>query len=259
MVGNKCTFWCKGCNKAFTSLKSHRFHNYRLTKEGLPPCSIDGPNWLNFVEKAVAHCCRLCSKLLLCDKEHIYRHMNSQHKIKVSIYMKEYLSQETAPESVEVQALKRETPIVTSKFDHYTVSPYSLPREKVTNVVENLCTFKCMCSATIKSYNSLLGHSKKCKELTKRVSLKTAAEFVDEARYHCCRVCARRILCDKGLILRHVHASHSHLGIEGYSQLAGVRHIALEMDAKATDKARQFADLQRKVPKIAPHKSKMTA
>ena len=207
----------------------------------------------------MAHCCRLCSKLLLCDKEHIYRHMNSQHKIKVSIYMKEYLSQETAPESVEVQALKRETPIVTSKFDHYTVSPYSLPREKVTNVVENLCTFKCMCSATIKSYNSLLGHSKKCKELTKRVSLKTAAEFVDEARYHCCRVCARRILCDKGLILRHVHASHSHLGIEGYSQLAGVRHIALEMDAKATDKARQFADLQRKVPKIAPHKSKMTA
>ncbi len=256
-VGDMCSFRCRGCDKIFTSLCSYQNHNYSFKKKGLPPCSTDdGTIWLNFVEKAVAHRCKLCSKLLLCDKRIMCRHFSSQHKITVSMYMKRHLSQKTELDSDTVMKLKRETPIVPTQFGNYITSPDSVPREKTTNKVENLCIFKCRCSFHAKSYFSLVAHSKKCKEFSGMVNLKTAAEFVVEARYHCCRVCTRRVLCDKGLINCHIRSAHKYLNNEGYAQLAGKReqHNEREREKEAT----RFADLLKKVPMITPHKTHIT-
>ena len=234
-VGNMCSFRCRGCNKIFTSLWYFKHHSYCLQKKGLPPCSGDTGNWLHSVEKAVAHKCKMCSKLILCDRERLRRHIQTQHKITVDTYMKKHLSQETKNDSAAVVMLKKKTPIECIRLEkeqeakekairladlHQRVPmidpleskkmlPKILPRSMTTNVVENLCKYKCKekyCFFRTSSWYILKHHVKRTHGLP---TLSYHPELLVEARYHKCRLCSRDILCDKAVISVHARSSHN--------------------------------------------------
>ncbi len=245
-AGNFCQFTCSQCEETFQSYSSIMGHKKK-----------NGCNHKQTQMSAVsAHMCSICSMIVLNDLAHLSTHFREKHQISFQNHALHPMK--TDLDSDVIKRLKQETPIITTQFDHYVTSPKSVPCEKVTDAVENLCIFGCKCSFITNSFRALMNHSKKCQESGK-VSLRTITKFIIEARYHCCRVCARRVLCDKGLIQCHFRSAH-HLGHVGYAQLVGKKgkQNVIKAETKAKEEATRFADLLKNVPIITPHKTSIT-
>ncbi len=250
-VGNLCTFKCHSCGKYFLSIGNYHRHNNLEKAKGLPPCSRKSL-WPDFVEKTVAYRCVLCSELVLCDNSHINQHL-TQHSLTLAYYLKKYPDQQqpqSEPESVRL--LKEKIPAISTFGHEKVLSPDSIPAEMVTDKVENLCVYKCKCSFISNSYESMRNHGKSCEEET--IVHSNVPNFLVEARYHRCRVCAKRVLCDKRFITCHAHAAHF-LNHKGYAQLAGSGE-SVEA-SKKEEEAIRISKLLDEVPTVEPDKNSM--
>ncbi len=251
IVGNLCSFECDGCHKVFSSLSHFILHNNDLKAKGLPPCSTK--KWPDIVKKAVAHRCVLCSDLVLCDNSALLVHLVRHGGMKVAEYSRKHLGQVESAKSERLQRLRAEIPSIPSFGFKKVLPPESIAREMVTDLVENLCIYKCKCSYSCNSFISMRFHGKQCKE--ESITHSNPVRFVVEGRYHRCRVCAKRILCDKRFIICHVDSAHF-LNREGYASLTGSGE-QLEASRKE-EEALWESELFTKVPAVEPDKHSMS-
>ncbi len=99
---------------------------------------------------------------------------------------------------------REKVPTVHPPLRRVKSNPSSLPAEKTTHYVSNLCTFKCpSCKTTAKALNTFRSHLSACVG-----NVRFSPAQVREARYHRCCICARVLLCDRTLIHEHLKQMH---------------------------------------------------
>ncbi len=83
IVGNLCTLKCPVCLKTFNCLNTFYQHNIRdLARK--KKCSIQSTrkHLHKYLLKVITHKCKICSKLLLCDRNTILKHTSYVHDIR---------------------------------------------------------------------------------------------------------------------------------------------------------------------------------
>ncbi len=68
-IDNMCTFRCSKCYKLLKSYASLQKHSYR------EKCQVNDSDLSNCIQNVVTHQCKICSKVLLCDRVLIERHV----------------------------------------------------------------------------------------------------------------------------------------------------------------------------------------
>ncbi len=117
----------------------------------------------------------------------------------------------TNGEDVGASGIGSQRPPLFRHFKKCVVPSSVVPRDKATFAVGDLCLFQCRnCLRKFTQHRALMMralHSKECSVKGEKKK-NGAIESLVEARYHICSVCAARVLCDKGLINRHISRMH---------------------------------------------------
>ncbi len=79
-IDNFCVFGCPICHKTFQSSLSLKEHRLRL-KHNL----TSGQSQTKYIISGFSYQCKMCKKLILCDRQIIKNHMRSQHKVKLIV------------------------------------------------------------------------------------------------------------------------------------------------------------------------------
>ncbi len=222
-VANKCTFKCPKCKKKLGNMShlitSHKRHNTncrQLGKGGL----------VDWIDKAVAHVCKICRLRVPCDRSLLSHHTNFDHNIILADYttllkrkdgdIVAVLQERKEKEddlAKELELCLKNTPLVPlASFN--TSSVKGIPKEMTTYKVENLCKFKCSKCSLMAS--DLSGFRRNLKACTGSATFQT--EYIMEARAHLCCICSRRIMCSKETIRDHIKKHN--MKIKEYSHLA---------------------------------------
>ncbi len=78
--------------------------------------------------------------------------------------------------------------------------------------IGDLCLFKCRkCKLHITSFKMLVQHEPSCVGLKKSSEKRLICAYIQEARYHQCRICQKVILCDTHMIENHALKYHGML------------------------------------------------
>lgn len=272
VFADRCIFACQKCREQFKSsyqLKMHILHPKSLCKGA----SYAGKDMIDILVKAVSLKCKICNRLVLCDKFKFSEHVQRYHNVTMKTYntfmtgrndhnLQSALEQQQKKQrdAAEAQrALREKIPCVPSQlFVGKQAAPQDIPRDKTTHLVDNLCLFRCpKCLKTHTSYTSFGPHLKRC----------TGSEKFDhtkvlEARVHICALCAKRILCDVRVISCHLRRSHK-------MSLASYKEESLDTGEvrNGTRKAASFgleklleerARIRAQVPRVVPALKKMT-
>ncbi len=198
-IDNLCVFSCKICNQI--SHSSNAFYNHRL-RTGHNANTYQSVT--KFLIKGSSYKCKVCSKLLLCDKKLIFSHMKDAHQVKADLkgpttrdkqykqycddFMKDIPESSTIPYSI-------------------TVPIKEICLQEVTSAMGNLCMFSCpKCDNEVfNNYSVLLYHFK---QVHKRIPRYSPA-MVNITRYHSCLMCPKAILCDRHFMRSHIEHVHN--------------------------------------------------
>ncbi len=208
-IGSFCKFSCPKCDftsKSWNSLKVH------ITKNEHGPVLP----FTKYITSLVYHKCHECDELVPNDTGILSLHVRSQHKMtlpnyRTSITMPnieeqrdEYLS--------KLKTVIQDIPMVQPQINRI-LKAGTLSENQVTKDVGNLSFFKCpVCSKTNMNFAMLVYH---CKREHQGRQLVYNKEYVVEARYHRCFICAKILLCDNAMISSHVYATH-HVILSSY-------------------------------------------
>ncbi len=218
-VANLCSFRCDRCSFETTSfriLKSHvsRAHRQRIHYD------------VRFVSEARYHKCSICGSDVLSDRNIIGKHLWRSHRVSLETYTKSLdsgvpieaktLKDEEEERRVEAKELRAQVPVLKSLKK---INPAnSIPERETTRAFRNLCTFRCPGEncGWFQSHSSrvLHRHLTKCQRGSQGFDMRHVAE----ARYHSCAVCSEKVLCDRGLILKHTLGRHG-VRTEEYEKL----------------------------------------
>ncbi len=200
-VDNLCIFTCGICNKSNKSvyeLKKHRMQSKHYVKRKTQSLTT-------LLLKGFAYKCKICSKLMLCDKTVIQRHMIKNHemeeqewphKTKQKLY-EEYLAFcKSSIENEPVSAKVNEKVVVPSR---------SIPIKETSSTIGNLSQFFCpQCKSKFHSWQALGRHCKNSHTFT----IHFDKSLVLTARYHPCLLCNEAILSDRTFIRWHLRCKH---------------------------------------------------
>ncbi len=200
VIGNFCTFRCPGCKNvfySFTAFSDHWNPKVRKTCQELQ----DTVEWRTCIEEVVTHKCKICSKLILCDKGIILMHVRGIHYIKsIGEYAKK--SGCTLEKRYRNDLEKRVN--VNSKDAKTSVQ------------IGNHCSYACHdCGYTSKCWVSMKKHFN---ELNHGSSKNGWHHYITETVLHQCKVCKNNVLNDLRFISNHIN-HHHHMSIQDYKIL----------------------------------------
>ncbi len=194
-VRSLCKFQCPKCKKIFSS-RSGLTKHLRCTKHAwsssIMECLIE----------TVAHKCKICNKLLLCDTGQIGNHIRC-HEIKS---LKQYINLTDDKSSFE---LDEENDKSTPSWDK------ALEKAPVSKRVGNLCEFQCPnCEKIIMSRGGFLKHIKH----TRHAHASSLMNYLIKAVAHKCKICHKLMFCDIYQISSHVRY-HEIYSLKQYTDL----------------------------------------
>ncbi len=194
-VENMCKFECQKCNIMYKSKPGLTSH---FSKTGHGKNNIGDIR--KCVMKLVAHKCKVCSKLLMCDTKVIQTHIKV-HKIES---IKEY-------KKLKNEKVHRSNKISNNKKVEMEKNDNSLENSKVSEELGNLCKYKCpTCKQVYNSAGSLRKHFLDTRHAD--LSRKALNSFLTKIVAHICKICSMKVLCDK-------MALYSHMFLHGIKSL----------------------------------------
>ncbi len=220
-LADKCIFKCPKCKKKLDRshlISVHKRHNTVCRQFGKPLRII------NWVDKAVAHVCKICGLRVPCDRALLSQHMNLEHSVILADYATLLKRQDTDIVAVlqerkekeddlakELELCLQNIPLVSlANFNMSSVN--GIPKEMTTYKVEDLCKFRCSrCPLLTFNFKCFRRHLKACTGSAKSLN-------IVEARAHLCCICSRRIMCSKEHIRMHVRKHN--LNLKEYTDLA---------------------------------------
>ncbi len=200
-VDNLCIFTCGTCKMLIKNVRDLKIHRYETKHYA----KTSAQSLTTLLLKGLAYQCKICSKLMLCDKTVIYRHMSKNHKIE-----KYEWPRKTKQELYEEYLAFFESSIENEPFsakvhEKIAVPCRSIPMKQTSSTIGNLSQFICpICNAMFHSWQALSRHCR----YSYNHSVHFDKSLVLKARYHPCLLCNEAILSDRTFI-RH-HLSHKH-------------------------------------------------
>ncbi len=189
-IGDLCTFECPKCDKLYGSIEKLESHNYNNIIKCLQHTRSNF--WLECLEVVVAHKCKLCSKLVLCDTRTLHKHMISNHKIKsLQEYSKgtgiNIISKSMAEKKLENNLLKC--------------------NNDKTKLVGNFCQYKChVCKHGTKFWPNMKEHL----QVTNhgKYGRNDVDQYLSVACLHKCKICDKKMPNDRYLVDTHLKSYH---------------------------------------------------
>ncbi len=194
---NLCVFECNVCKNRFHNMKSFGYH--RETCDDLS----EYKSYMACLVEGFSYKCKMCSRLMLCDRYNIYNHMRSQHgKLSSHTFHKDMHQQY---EKV-CDSFKKDIPLSKIVHSQLNVPISNFRPTEITSTIGNLCTFSCpsCISKTFSSWRALEYHLEKVHNKT----LTYSPSLVVSARYHSCLMCPMATLSDRKLLKRHLKNTH---------------------------------------------------
>ncbi len=193
-----CRFACSNCSSTFASWKSLQVHEKNEHSKSIHRCNVEA-----YLFKASVHICQICSKKMLSDASFLTEHFRKKHNVTLSKYRQQYNC--NSVENIRNNKLYKTMEAA----------------KKSTDVIGNLCTFRCPgCKKIFHSKNAFLIH---CNSKVRNTcqSLKDTVEWqacIEEVVTHKCKICFKLLLCDNGTIVSHVRNCHDMKTIEEYAR-----------------------------------------
>ncbi len=246
ILSNRCEFACSECpvgsqfkTDSMSKLVKHIFYEHKTA----PKDRIMGrKRHIHMATKIVKYTCVICSRKMLHDRRVIRQHMLKVHNMQKNEYSRvvragknDGVSNQLKGDDVNISQNKKliqENKCVTfsqSKNDIHemrdivrpvsfigkTVEPGKISDEETTTVVANLCTFKCdICQETKYSWSALRQHVK----IFHMLSSTFMPKYIQEIRYHQCKLCQFSVICDVLFLRNHVLSKHK-MSIKDYTNL----------------------------------------
>ncbi len=250
---NLCSFKCDQCDftcRAWNLLKNH----VKLCQGTSSKKRLIAKNYLL---KTVYHPCKLCGKTFLCDRSLIRGHIYGAH----DMCAKEYAAIGLKKKQPIVKTIKVVDKNATHVYDFKVFSEnlssnfkgFVLPKghigdKDMISIVVNLCVYKCIyCNFKAESWEEMSSHVARLQHSDNIVNC-FHGDFIQEAVYHKCFICAKGVLSDKELIRRHIRLDHR-LSLERYMKHKQRQVIKKEA---GVEKQEKFMKYYTKLPKFVP-------
>ncbi len=202
-----CIFSCKKCQKGFIhfgSFKDHIKRHHKGKQYGLEES----------LKAGFSYQCESCPSIMLCDRFIISKHLSQMHNLKsndvnfpLNTWRKQYDN--------FCKSFKESIAISSKVWETTAIVVGKIPKEEMSSVIGNLCTFKCpTCfSKHFSSWAKLNYHLK----MIHSQSAKFCPSLVVEARYHSCLLCPKAVLSDRHILSCHLRQSHE-IGLKKYEK-----------------------------------------
>ncbi len=228
---NRCIFSCDSCD--FSDGDFETFSRHRNRAHGKMVPSRDSSL---FATKFVYHRCAVCSKAVLHDSTVLRMHLFRGHRMGIDKYTKSHGAEASSSRfktwveqgvvlkegevvlqrSVTVEKVLaghlRETVPALQKCRNSPKELAAVPKGFTTTAVADLCTYRCpLCQAPFGAYARVICHLR----AKHRGETHSLGQLMEEHRYHRCKMCDKRITCDKTSICSHARVSHK-MNLEKY-------------------------------------------
>ncbi len=209
-VANLCKYQCPKCFNTYESTLALRKH-FRKTKHAVATKLLAD----NCLIDVVAHKCHICSEKILCDKNIIKNHLMNHHK--GTIFRK-----------------------YSEDFSFLAVRDSLVENAKLSDSVENLCTYQCpKCEKVFESRLKFGKHLKQSKHAI--YSGDVVDKYLKDVVAHKCQICSTKILCEKGTIQKHM-SYHHNITMTKYCN-----KMNLELDSYKSKKNKDIVELVTKI------------
>ncbi len=200
-IDNLCKYKCRHCDYVCRLWKKMSQH---ITTTGHGPSQTP----TQFVTEVTFYECQLCDKVMLCDLRIIKDHIRN-HKVTVTEYKRKHQNNQYENSKYletqymhKMQWFLKDIPVFKGKSICIS-KPRSLQSYQTTKDTGNISFFKCpVCSRSNISYSCLFAHAVD-RHKVKHFPFKT--EYITEARYHKCHICAKIVLCDNVILRNHLY------------------------------------------------------
>ncbi len=195
-IENLCIYNCSQCDYVSRMWKNMSQH-FTSTGHGPFQTPTQCVTEVNFYK------CQLCDKVMLCDLSFISHHVR-KHKLTMTQYKRKHQSPQDILKTQfrhKLQWFIKDIPVFKGK-SICILKPQSLQSCQTTKDTGNMSFFKCpVCSRSNMSFSCLVAHSVDRHEV-KHFQLKK--EYITEARYHKCHICAKIVICDNRILSSHL-------------------------------------------------------
>ncbi len=210
-IGNICIFACNICNKkliGYESFKGHVRKHKQKCHNLLPKCLLKGYSYQ----------CKLCGKLMLCERSFIYSHMINVH----GVVMRENMENAAATEKSKYEKLcktfKEKTPISFTFWDRTVMPSEKVPMQERNSRIGNLVEYNCP-KCDLKEINGWIGFVRHYKSVHCYDSDFTySPSLLSVARCHICLICSKAILSDRYFVAKHVRKRHK-MALQRYERI----------------------------------------
>ncbi len=222
-IGNLCRYKCKVCNNILQTKMSFITHLKR-TKHAV----TSDINLSDFLIRTVLHKCKICSKLVFCERGIILQHVKLHNINNIKEYMEmtgaKYTYVGSSPKDILAQFCQNRA-----------------TKDNTISNVGNLCVYECdKCDGyTCKTWGTMTVHALKMKH----GAIMSPTKYMTSVVFHKCVVCEKVMPCDRLFIARHV--KWHKLGMEEYVK-------KYKLTVLGDTKENKFADLKDVIKDIAP-------
>ncbi len=177
IIGNLCVYTCEDCPEEFSSWKQLCKHQ---KVKGHSRTSLKDKFK---VMKSTYHNCKLCHRIVLCEKRYLAKHIKQCHKLSIDEYC--------TKTGCEMQ----------EDTDYY-----KLKSLETSEKIENLCIFTCCeCNKKFHCLGAFYAHRQRENHQSQRLSV--INNLVHGFSYKC-KLCSSLMLCDRIIIQRHMTTIH---------------------------------------------------
>jgi hypothetical protein len=195
---NQCLYKCDVCAVICTGLDSVKSH-----------CeSAHGQGNCYGVFREAFYQCKMCSEVVLCQKEEIEGHLRSRHKLTMDVYSEKMHGGARSTKAVDkaapaVTEIKKELNLLKTATSRKLLEKKEKPRV-YDPTWKDACQFKCVsCETVADTRNKMRTHCKKM-----HGDCTTKQYYVSKRVDHTCLACKRPQMCEAKLLNDHMHKSH---------------------------------------------------
>ncbi len=221
VIGNLCSYKCKGCSLEFKCQKSLLKHQDRFFM-----CK-QTETTSNMI-LIVYHHCKLCKRKIVCSATNLKRHFRGCHNLSLEEYcsktgctIDKNSNKSRIPvhdhENLENAANDSEKMLLRSSLESNNRRVVYVTNKIIANLCKNApvskgtfngCMFQCQkCLEQFKDWESLRRHTKKVHHVN-NLSVIDVQKFISKTTCYICKICSAKLLCDSTFITRHLINFH---------------------------------------------------